>query len=162
MWKEMYKLCMPRGGWLVVALAFVVAAGVATPLVAQAATVKVWNLGARVTDLGLGPSDEVWTMTGGAPRRLIPATNEVTTYSHPLAGTGVLAVDGAGKVWSPDSFSPPTTYVMSRLDPTTLEVTSWPTGDTGAAPPSLSTRRETCGSPGAPQPSGGSTRPPTP
>lgn len=128
MWKEVLRWPVPRGGWLLVALAFVVAVGVATPLVAQAASVTVWNLGAEVTDLRLGPSGEVWTMTGGEPRRLVPGTNEVTTYSHPLAGTGVLAVDGAGKVWSPDSFStaPGTVYVISRLDPTTLDVTSWP------------------------------------
>lgn len=127
MWKEIMRWCMPRGGWLLAAVAFVVAAGVATPLVAQAATVNVWNLGAEVTDLRIGPSDEVWTMAGGKPRMLDPGTNEVTTYSHPLAGTGVLAVDGAGMVWSPDSFSTAegTLYVISRLNPTTLEVTSW-------------------------------------
>lgn len=125
MWKEIIRWCVPRGGWLLAAITFVVAAGVATPLVAQAATVNVWNLGAEVTDLRIGPSDEVWTMTGGKPRMLDPATNEVTTYSHPLAGTTVLAVDGAGMVWSSDYFAPGT-YVISRLDPTTLEVTSWP------------------------------------
>lgn len=135
MWRQILRWCTPPSGWLLAALAFVVAAGVATPLVAQAATVDVWNLGAQVTDLRIGPSDEVWTMTGGAPRKLNPATNEVTTYSHPLAGTGVLAVDGAGMVWSPDSYStsPGTVYVISRLDPATLEVKSWPVDTAGVA-----------------------------
>lgn len=135
MWKEILGWCMPRGRWLLAAFAFVVAGGVAAPLVAQAASVTVWNLGAQVTDLRIGPSGEVWTMTGDAPRRLVPGTNEVTTYSHPLAGTGVLAVDGAGKVWSPDSFStaPGTVYVISRLDPTTLDVSSWPVDTPGVA-----------------------------
>jgi len=135
MWKEILGWCMPRGRWLLAAFAFVVAGGVAAPLVAQAASVTVWNLGAEVTDLRVGPSGEVWTMTGDAPRRLMPGTNEVTTYSHPLVGTGVLAVDGAGQVWSPDSFStaPGTVYVISRLDPTTLDVTSWPVDTPGVA-----------------------------
>lgn len=124
MWKEIMRWCMPRGGWLLAAVAFVVAAGVATPLVAQAATVNVWNLGAEVTDLRIGPSDEVWTMAGDKPRMLDPGTNEVISYSHELAGTGVLAVDGAGMVWSPDYLSPPGS-VISQLDPTTLDVTSW-------------------------------------
>ncbi|MEE9286008.1 MAG: hypothetical protein V3V35_09825 [Dehalococcoidia bacterium] len=135
MWREILRWCTPPGGWLLAALAFVVAAGVATPLVAEAATVDVWNLGAQVTDLRIGPSDEVWTMTGGAPRKLDPTTNDVTTYSHPLAGTGVLAVDGAGMAWSPDSYStaPGMAFVISRLDPATLEVKSWPVDTAGVA-----------------------------
>jgi streptogramin lyase len=135
MLKDILQIALPSRRWLLPAVAFVIAAGVATPLVARAATVDVWNLGAQVTDLRIGPSDEVWVMKGGAPAKLEPATNTLTTYSHPLAGQDVLAVDGSGMVWSPDSFSPPTTYVISRLDPNpeSLQVTSWPVDMWGVA-----------------------------
>jgi streptogramin lyase len=132
MWKQILSWCTPRGVWLIGALAFVMGAGVATPLVAQAATVDVWNLGAATEDIRVGPSDEVWTMTGDKPTRLAPATNGVTTYTHPLAGTNVVAVDGSGMAWSSDRYDTGSgyQYVISRLDPATLEVRSWPV-DTG-------------------------------
>jgi streptogramin lyase len=132
MWKQILSWCTPRGVWLIGALAFVMGAGVATPLVAQAATVDVWNLGAVTEDIRVGPSDEVWTMTGDKPTRLDPATNEVTTYTHPLDGRDVVAVDGSGMAWSSE-YATAVGYLISRLDPATLEVRSWPVGAGGYA-----------------------------
>jgi hypothetical protein len=113
MWKEMLVARAARR--LVTGGLGSVAAGVAT-LLRRRRPRSPSEPGCRGHRPAVGSSGEVWTMTGGAPGRLVPGTNEVTTYS-PVGWTGVLAVDGAGKVWSPDSFStaPGTVHVVSRL-----------------------------------------------
>ena len=131
---------VPGRRWLALAIAVMVAAGVATPLLAQTVTIMQWSLPVgSVSDIALDSTDNVWAQTSGTSglRKLDPVTNGLTTYttagvSHQTA----ITVDGADKVWSPGTISTVTgaVQVISRLDPVTLELASWPAGFAALTP----------------------------
>ena len=124
-------LRLPGWRWLLLALGFVVAAGVATPLLAQSATVDTWSIGGTVRGIDVDATDQVWANVDGSLKKLNPATNLLTSYTHPGGGGSFITVDSAGDVWLPGSLPtvPSATYVLTRMDTSTLQVTSWPLGD---------------------------------
>ena len=134
---NLVRLPLWRGRWLLLALAVVLAAAVATPILAQELTFTRWTLPDNANSIGLDPSGPVWTTTSyNRMHKLDPAANEVTTYSHDYVfGTSYgVAVDGQGNVWFSD-YTVGGHYWISRLNPDPPnqgEVTAWPLG-TGSA-----------------------------
>lgn len=133
---KLWRFRLPGGRWLLLTLAVVLAAAVATPILAQELTFTRWTLPHRVNSMGLDPSGPVWTATSyNRMHKLDPAANEVTTYSHDYVfGTSysVAVDDQDGNVW----FCALTVggyYWISRLDPTTGDVTQWPVDACGYA-----------------------------
>lgn len=129
MWKERILQTRPQW-WLAfcAAATVVLAAAVATPLLAQDATVTRWSIGGN--SLALDPSGLVWTVSSGAMLRLDPASDELTTYTHDFAigNASGAAVDSDGIVWFTNYGSR-----ISRLDPDTGEITGWPAPGHGRA-----------------------------
>ena len=128
---------LPGRRWLALAAAVALTAGVATPLLAQTVSLSRWTMPANVQDIALDSFDDVWVQTNGMDglRELDPATKELTTYTTAgVSHATAITVDGADNVWSPGSITgAEVVQVISRLDPITLEVTSWPAGFTAVS-----------------------------
>lgn len=126
---NLVRLPLWRSRWLLLALAVVLAAAVATPILAQELTFNRWTLPRNAISIGLDPSGPVWATTGNNELlKLDPAANLVTTYSHDYVfGTswGVAVDDQDDNVWF-CAVTVGSHYWISRLDPTTGDVTHWP------------------------------------
>jgi len=82
MWKEILGWCMPRDRWLLAAFALVVAGAVATPILAQDATITRWTPPNRTNSLALPSTTE---------RASVDSTNNPATVTPIAFGDTVSA-----------------------------------------------------------------------
>ncbi len=138
--RKILSFGLPGWRWGALAFVLVVAGAVATPILAQDATITRWTLPQHPETIALDPSSGmVWATnaygSGFQNRmyRLDPVNDQVTTYTHAYAlGDSLGAVvDSGGTVW----FTANTVggYRIDRLDPATGNITGWPVTESGYA-----------------------------
>jgi streptogramin lyase len=137
--RKILSLGLPGWRWAALAFALVVAGAVATPILAQDATITRWTLPIRPENIALDPSGQVWATTADGSGydntmyRLDPANDQLTTYTHAYAlGDSLgMAIDSDGLVW----FTANTVggSRIDRLDPATGNITGWPATNPGYA-----------------------------
>ena len=124
---------VPGKRWLALAAAVALAAGLITPVLAS--TLSVWFVGTTVGGIATDPTGRVWIQVLGKDglRMLAPGTNyeTLTTYTNASVSHSTKRpfADSTGNIWTIGTVPGVTTeQVISRFDPSTLVLTSWPSG----------------------------------
>ena len=134
--KAIRHLPLPSWRWLVCAVALGISVALVVPVLGQTITVTTYSSTGASAKMAFDSANQLWAparvASGSAVIRLDPATDVLTTWTHPnptVFGTSFLSppigVRSPGEVWvGADSH-------INRLNPGTGEVTSWPLAGIG-------------------------------
>ncbi|MCH7699275.1 MAG: hypothetical protein IH865_10110 [Chloroflexi bacterium] len=131
--KAIIRDLVPGKRWLAFAAAVALAASLITPVLAS--TLSVWFVGTQVGGVATDPTGRVWIQVLGKDglRMLAPGTNyeTLTTYTNASVSHSTKRpfADSTGDIWTIGTVpGVSTVQVISRFDPTSQVITSWPSG----------------------------------